>query len=126
MESGAPIWRQGYDAVEQVLEPRVMDLMRHRRFGWSVGFVLRLRGSAHGMASTSTRRLLHMLNLPAGTDVTRLLNEIGSVKRELHELSTHLERAQILTAELDSTNVEGSMNAAARPPHRRNSPSTRS
>ena len=32
--------------------------------------------------------MLHRLNLPAGTDVSRILNELGQLKRQVRELST--------------------------------------
>ena len=38
--------------------------------------------------------MLHALNLPAGTDVTRILNELGQLKRQVRELSTQLDAAQ--------------------------------
>jgi hypothetical protein len=34
--------------------------------------------------------VLHRLNLPAATDVTRLLNEIGELKRQVRKLSEQL------------------------------------
>ena len=44
-------------------------------------------------AARSTRRLLHSLNLPAGTDVSRLLAEIGELKKQVRQLSQQLEKA---------------------------------
>ena len=53
-----------------------------------------------------TRRVLHRLNLPAGTDVTRILNEIGQLRRQVHEL----------TVELDDTRAELAVRRAAAEP----------
>ena len=47
-----------------------------------------------------TRRVLHRLNLPAGTDVTRILNEIGQLRRQVHDLTVELDdtRAELAAA----------------------------
>jgi hypothetical protein len=45
------------------------------------------------MAATS-RRWLHLLNLPAGTDVTRLLQQLDSLERELGRLERAAERTR--------------------------------
>jgi hypothetical protein len=90
-----PLWRQGYDAIERALEPQLNAVLGHDRFGQAVGVGVHVHQSARDLASSSTRRLLHALNLPAGTDVTRILNEIGSLKRQLYELSTQLEREDL-------------------------------
>ena len=42
----------------------------------------------------STRRVLHRLNLPAGTDVSRILNEIGQLRVQVRELSAELDEAR--------------------------------
>jgi hypothetical protein len=87
-----PRWRQGYDAIERALEPQISAVLGHDRFGQAVGVGVHVHQSARHLAASSTRRLLHAFNLPAGTDVTRILNEIGSLKRQLYELGAQLER----------------------------------
>ena len=44
--------------------------------------------------SRATRRVLHRLNLPAGTDVSRILNEIGQLRVQVRELSAELDEAR--------------------------------
>ena len=34
--------------------------------------------------------MLHRLNLPAGSDVTRLLNEIGELRKQVRQLTAEL------------------------------------
>jgi hypothetical protein len=86
-----PRWRQGYDAIERAVEPQISAVFGHDRFGQAVGVGVHVHQRARALASSSTRRLLHAFNLPAGTDVTRILNEIGSLKRQLYELGAQLE-----------------------------------
>jgi hypothetical protein len=90
-----PRWRQGYDAIERALEPQISAVFGHDRFGQAVGVGVHVHQSARALASSSTRRLLHAFNLPAGTDVTRILNEIGSLKRQVYELGAQLERENV-------------------------------
>ena len=59
----------------------------------------------------STRRALHALNLPAGTDVTRILNELGQLKRQVRELSSQLDEAQ---AELQQARATAAAQAGSR------------
>ena len=51
-----------------------------------------LRRELEQRASRTTRQVLHRFNLPAATDVTRLLNEIGELKKQVRKLSEQLER----------------------------------
>jgi hypothetical protein len=97
-QPAGPRWRQGYDAIERALEPQISAVLGHDRFGQALGVGVHVRQSARDLASSSTRRLLHALNLPAGTDVTRILNEIGSLKRQVYELGAQLEREDVRPA----------------------------
>jgi uncharacterized coiled-coil protein SlyX len=54
--------------------------------------------------------MLHSLNLPAGSDVTRILNELGQLKRQVRALTAELEAARETSA---------GKPAAAKPAHPR-------
>lgn len=87
----APSWRQGYDALEREVAPRLEAVVRSDAFAVAVGLVARAQRAVQQEASRTTRRLLHQLNLPAGSDVTRILNEIGQLRRQVRELTAELE-----------------------------------
>ena len=90
-----PPWRQGFDALERQLSPRLEALVQSEQFAVAVGLAARVqRALSRSRRRTSTRRVLHGLNLPAGTDVSRILNELGQLKRQVRELSTQLDDAQ--------------------------------
>jgi hypothetical protein len=89
-----PPWRQGFDALERQLSPRLEALVQSEQFAVAVGLAARVQRALSEQATTSTRRVLHGLNLPAGTDVSRILNELGQLKRQVRELSTQLDDAQ--------------------------------
>jgi len=68
--------------------------VQSEQFAVAVGLAARVQRALSEQAATSTRRVLHGLNLPAGTDVSRILNELGQLKRQVRELSTQLDDAQ--------------------------------
>lgn len=92
-----PVWRQGFDAVERQIAPRLESAVKTEQFAVAVGLATRMQRLLQDHSSRATRRLLHQLNLPAGTDVTRILNEIGRLQRQVAELTTQLDhtRAQL-------------------------------
>ncbi|HEU4840115.1 MAG TPA: hypothetical protein VFT09_01705 [Ilumatobacteraceae bacterium] len=89
-----PSWRQGFDALEQQLSPRIEALVQSEQFAVVVGLAARVQRVIEGEMARSTRRVLHRLNLPAGTDVSRILNEIGQLRVQVRELSNELDEAR--------------------------------
>lgn len=106
-----PSWRQGYDALERQVGPRLEQLVRSEPFAVAVGLLARVQRGMEQESGRMTRRVLHRLNLPAGTDVTRILNEIGQLRRQVHELTLELDDARTELAEARAT--------ATRPPAKR-------
>ena len=68
--------------------------MQSEQFAVAVGLAARVQRAVEGEMARSTRRVLHRLNLPAGTDVSRILNEIGQLRVQVRELSTELDEAR--------------------------------
>jgi hypothetical protein len=89
-----PQWRQGFDAVERQLSPVLEGIVQSEQFAVAIGLAARFQRAVQDQMERSTRRWLHAMNLPAGSDVTRVLNELGQLKRQVRELSTQLEAVQ--------------------------------
>jgi hypothetical protein len=89
-----PVWRQQFDAVERELSPRLEALVRSEQFAVAVGLAARVQRAVESELARGTRRVLHRLNLPAGTDVTRILNELGQLRIQVRELTAELEEAR--------------------------------
>ena len=89
-----PTWRQGFDALEKQLSPRLEALVQSEQFAVAVGLLARVQRAVEGEMARATRRVLHRLNLPAGTDVSRILNEIGQLRVQVRELSSELDEAR--------------------------------
>ena len=89
-----PSWRQGFDAVEKQVAPRLESAVRSEQFAVAVGLAARMQRAVEGELSRTTRRVLHRLNLPAGSDVSRILNEIGQLRMQVRALSEELDDAR--------------------------------
>jgi hypothetical protein len=94
MADQPPTWRQGFDAVERQLAPRIEALVQSEQFAVAVGLAARVQRTVEDRMSRATRRNLHRMNLPAGTDVARILHEIGQLRVQVRELSAELEEAR--------------------------------
>ena len=91
MAEGQPLWLQGFNAVERQVGPRLEALVQSEQFAVAVGLAANVQRSVQRQVSRSTRRWLHLWNLPAGTDVTRILTELGTLQRQVRDLSKRLE-----------------------------------
>src|SRR5688500_12352844 len=91
---GPPLWRQAFDAAERAVTPRAENLARPPGFHVGVALVRRAQTLAKDSARGLTARAWHLINLPAGSDVSRLRAQIGSLDREVRRLSLQLESEQ--------------------------------
>jgi hypothetical protein len=89
--SDAPLWRQAFDTAERAVAPRAERLVRTPGFHVGVSLVRRAQTLARGSARDLTARAWHLVNLPAGSDVTRLRAQIGALDREVRRLGLQLE-----------------------------------
>ena len=87
MAEQQPRWRQGFDAAERAVGPRLQTLVNDERFAIGVGLLTQAQRAIQQRTERQMRRTLHLFNLPAGSDVTRILNELGKLQREVRELS---------------------------------------
>jgi hypothetical protein len=89
-----PLWRQAFDAVERRVTPHADRLVRTPSFAVGAALVRRAQTVASSSAQGVTARAWHLLNLPAGSDVTRLRAQIGALDREVRRLTVQLETEQ--------------------------------
>ena len=90
MASTQPMWRQVIDTADSAVGPRLEQLVKTEEFAIAVGLLVRTRNEIQRRAERQTRRLLHLLNLPAGSDITRLMRQIGELERQIQELGRRL------------------------------------
>ena len=86
-----PVWRRAFDAAESTVSPRVDGVVKGEPFQIAVGLATQARKAVQGRAERTMRRALHTWNLPAGSDVTRILNELGRLQREVRALARRVD-----------------------------------
>ncbi|MCF6505980.1 hypothetical protein E9549_00930 [Blastococcus sp. MG754426] len=131
----APLWRQAFDAAERAVAPRAESLVRTEHFALGTALVRRAQTLASRSAQQLSARAWHLLNLPAGSDISRLRAQVGSLDREVRRLTIQLEqerrrsaaarpRAQRpttspTTEDSDADGAQPADGARPRPPRRR-------
>jgi hypothetical protein len=89
-----PRWRQAFDAVDRTVAPHAETFVRTPGFSTGVAVLRRAQVLARESARGLTARAWHLLNLPAGSDVSRLRAQIGALDREVRRLTAQLEMEQ--------------------------------
>jgi hypothetical protein len=86
-----PRWRQAFDAAERQVTPRLEEFVRTPTFSVGAALARRARSTAEASFRDLTARAWHLVNLPAGSDVSRLRAQVGALDREVRRLTTQLE-----------------------------------
>jgi hypothetical protein len=84
--AGKPLWRRAFDGVDRRIAGPVERAARSDAFGDALTLGLRVQARVQRSVEKRTRRALHMVNLPAATDVRRLQEQVAALRRELREL----------------------------------------
>jgi hypothetical protein len=87
----APRWRQAFDAAERRVTPRLEEFVRTPTFSVGAALVRRAQSAATSSVRDLSARAWHLVNLPAGSDVSRLQAQIGALDREVRRLTLQLE-----------------------------------
>lgn len=133
MASTPPFWKQLFDEVDRRLAPSVNEAAQSDDMATAAALAVRGRREVEHRVEQMSRRMLHALNLPAGSDVNRLLGHIAQLEREVRDLREQLadrENVEFL-AELQARHDEqqAGRSAAAKPSKRssaKRSPAKRS
>ncbi len=99
--SRPPLWHRMYERAERAVAPRLEAGVRTGMFasalamGTKAAAELSRRGSQLGdsLGAVSTRGL-HLVNLPAAADITRLRVEIRDLDRRVRDLTRQLDQAE--------------------------------
>ncbi len=86
-----PLWRQAFDAAERAVAPRAEELVRSEYFSLATALVRRAQTVAGRSVQGLSARAWHLVNLPAGSDISRLRAQIGALDREVRRLTVQLE-----------------------------------
>jgi hypothetical protein len=91
MASGAPLWLKLVLQAERAVGRRVESAVHSNAYFDAVAELTRARAQVIGTVEGVSRRALHLLNLPAGTDIRRVREQLARMDRRLVQLSKELD-----------------------------------
>ena len=92
--SEPPLWQKAVVGAQSRATPVLRAAVDRQEVAAGIGMLQTLRGVVVRTTEAPSRRLWHLLNLPAGSDVNRMLVQIASLERELRELRKRVEDQQ--------------------------------
>jgi len=102
MAAPTPFWHRALTRVDESLAPRADAFVRSETFAVAAGLALRAKRELLERVEHGSRRAWHVLNLPAGSDVNRLLAQIASLERQVRRLEKGLIDAPTAPRRIDS------------------------
>jgi hypothetical protein len=87
MPANQPLWLKAVHRLERAIGEPVEAAVRTDTYFDAITKLNRARRKAGGMVEGVTRRAWHTLNLPAGTDVRRMREQLARVERRVTQLS---------------------------------------
>jgi polyhydroxyalkanoate synthesis regulator phasin len=88
------MWRRAFDAVEGSVAPQLEQFVRTEQFADMAASIARMQTNVQRRAERSMRQAWHFWNLPSGSDVKRVSEQIASLERRVRDLSKQLEEAR--------------------------------
>jgi hypothetical protein len=86
MSAGQPLWLKAVLRLERAIGEPVETVAHSNTYFDAVAVAVRMHARAIGAVEGVSRRCLHLVNLPAGTDLRRVREQLSRVERRLLEL----------------------------------------
>jgi hypothetical protein len=86
-----PLWRRVFDRAERLAGEPLEDAVQTRTFADVLVFSLRVQRALWRSLERGSRTALHVVNLPARSDVDRLSRQVAAMRRELRDVSMRLD-----------------------------------
>jgi hypothetical protein len=90
MAQGPPLWLKAVYRVERTIGERVEAAVRSDTYFDAITTATRNYGRARRLAEGVSRECLHLLNLPAGTDIRRVREQLAAMDRRLARITKEL------------------------------------
>ena len=94
MAPNRPLWRKAFNRIERGVGGPLETAVRSDVFFEVVARTTRARGTVGGGLEALSRRWLHLLNLPAGSDIRRLREQLARMDRRLLTVTKELAALQ--------------------------------
>ncbi|MGO9496028.1 MAG: hypothetical protein ACLQA5_04845 [Solirubrobacteraceae bacterium] len=96
MPANQPLWLRAVLRVERAIGEPIESAVRSDTYYDVVSTTTRVRRKVTGTAEGVSRRCLHLLNLPTGSDIRSMRQQLARMERRLNQLSDDV-------SELDGT-----------------------
>jgi hypothetical protein len=90
MSSGQPLWLQVVHRLERAVGEPVESAVHSDAYFDVMAQMTRARSQLTVAVEGLSRRCLHLVNLPAGTDVRRVREQLARMERRLNALSEEI------------------------------------
>jgi hypothetical protein len=90
MSSGQPLWLQAVYRLERAIGGPIESAVQSDAYFDAVTQLNRARARAIGAVEGVSRRCLHLVNLPAGTDIRRVREQLSRMERRMTALTDEL------------------------------------
>ena len=87
MPANQPLWLRAVLRLERAIGEPIESAVRSDTYFDVVSATTRVRRRVAGTAEGVSRRCLHMLNLPAGSDIRGMRQQLARMERRLNQLS---------------------------------------
>jgi hypothetical protein len=87
MPAEQPLWLKTVHRLERAIGGPVESVVRSDRYFDTMAKAKKTRRKAGSVVEGVSRRGLHLLNLPAGTDVRRMREQMSRLERRLDQIS---------------------------------------
>lgn len=87
MPANQPLWLRVVLRLERAVGEPIESAVRSDKYFDLVSTTTRVRKRVTGAAEGVSRRGLHLLNLPAGSDIRRMRQQLARMERRLNQIS---------------------------------------
>lgn len=87
MPANQPLWLRAVIRLERAIGEPIESAVRSDTYFDLLSTTTRVRRKVSGTAEGVSRRCLHLLNLPAGTDIRTMRQQLARMERRLNQLS---------------------------------------
>jgi len=102
-----PLWRRAFDGADRSLAPRLESFVQTSIFADIMAAGVKVQGQARHRLERQTRRLWHAANLPAGSDVAKLREQVAGLDRQLRLLKAAVDDSRKEHPNADSSSALG-------------------
>jgi hypothetical protein len=87
MPANQPLWLRAVIRIERAIGEPIESAVRSDTYFDVISATTRVRRKVVGTAEGVSKRCLHLLNLPAGSDIRGMRQQLARMERRLNQLS---------------------------------------